>query len=534
MTQLKYFVLSGEISQYDESLPDRAHSQKVGAGNKFEIAIDLKSELCNNRNQNTIEKGDSDMKTANTEVNKGHLAKIEAQIKEATVDISELIQRKCIVKDAADLEALEKVISEVTDRLAALITAQKIQQSLDSDEILNESTDLIKGLGKKMKNQGPREVTVMTLRGGTVVIVTRYYSRKGFLRGIKRRRRPGLYPALYLLGIHDHCSPALGAEISMMSVILSSFEEARRELEERGLKIDVKTLRKITLRFARRALAIQKTDKNIINVTLAGSRVVVSTDGGRMRIRQKKRGPKTQKGRNRYTTDWKEPKLSIIYTVNEKGEKERAFTPFIDGTLKGPNATFALIRHYLSKLDICEADKILFVADGARWIWTRVPALMTSLGLKPSQCYELIDFYHAVEHLGEVADLQKGWKKAAKKRWINKNRSLLKKGKANKVINTIHELCKGKRIKNLRRELNYFIRNRKRLCYGKIKNAGLPIGSGAMESAIRRVVNLRLKGAAMFWLRETAEAMLKLRSYYKAGRWNMLKTLAFSRELAVA
>lgn len=102
-----------------------------------------------------------------------------------------------------------------------------------------------------------------------------------------------------------------------------------------------------------------------------------------------------------------------------------------------------------------------------------------------------------------------------------------------KVINSIHNLCKGRRVKGLRCELNYFIRNRERLFYDKIRNAGLPIGSGAMESAVRRVVNLRLKGAGIFWLRETAEAMLKLRSYYKAGRWNMLKTLAFSRELAV-
>ena len=473
------------------------------------------------------------MKAANSEVNKGHLVKLEAQIAEAIKDISNLIKKKCIIKNGADLEIIEKEIAEVTDRLAALITAQKIQQSLDSDEILNESSDLIKGLRKKMKNQGPREVTIHTLRGGAVVIVTRYYSRKGFLRGLRRRRRPGLYPALYLLGIHDHHSPASGSEISMMSVILSSFEEARQVLEERGLAIDVKTIRKITLRFARRALAMQKKDENIIKETLAGCRVVVSTDGGRMRIRQKKRGPKTQKGRNRYTTEWKEPKLLIIYTVNEKGETDRTVAPFIDGTLKGPNATFALIRYYLGKLNICKADKVLFVADGARWIWTRVPALMASLGLRPSQCYELIDFYHAAEHLGKVADLQKRWKKAEKKRWINKHRRLLKKGETDKVINAIHELCKGRRIKNLRRELNYFIRNRERLSYDKIRNAGLPIGSGAMESAIRRVVNLRLKGAGIFWLRETAEAMLKLRSYYKAGRWNMLKTLAFSRELAV-
>ena len=44
----------------------------------------------------------------------------------------------------------------------------------------------------------------------------------------------------------------------------------------------------------------------------------------------------------------------------------------------------------------------------------------------------------------------------------------------------------------------------------------LPIGSGAIESAIRRVVNLRLKGASIYWHKKSAEAVLLLRSYYKA------------------
>ena len=64
--------------------------------------------------------------------------------------------------------------------------------------------------------------------------------------------------------------------------------------------------------------------------------------------------------------------------------------------------------------------------------------------------------------------------------------------------------------------------------YADIRQKGLPIGSGAMESAIRRVVNLRLKGASIYWLRENVEAMLLLRSYFKAGRWDMLKQFAFS------
>jgi hypothetical protein len=77
-------------------------------------------------------------------------------------------------------------------------------------------------------------------------------------------------------------------------------------------------------------------------------------------------------------------------------------------------------------------------------------------------------------------------------------------------------------------EREYFVRNKHRMRYQVLKEQSLPIGSGAIESAIRRVVNLRLKGASIYWLEATAEAMLLLRAYYKAGRWNTLKELVFS------
>lgn len=52
--------------------------------------------------------------------------------------------------------------------------------------------------------------------------------------------------------------------------------------------------------------------------------------------------------------------------------------------------------------------------------------------------------------------------------------------------------------------------------------AKLPTGSGAIESAVRRVVNLRMKGNGTFWRIENAEAMLMLRGYLKAGRFDDL------------
>jgi hypothetical protein len=66
------------------------------------------------------------------------------------------------------------------------------------------------------------------------------------------------------------------------------------------------------------------------------------------------------------------------------------------------------------------------------------------------------------------------------------------------------------------------------MVYAKLMAMQLPIGSGAIESTVRRVVNLRLKGPSIFWCRASAEAILLLRSYYKAGRWNLLKHMATS------
>ena len=78
------------------------------------------------------------------------------------------------------------------------------------------------------------------------------------------------------------------------------------------------------------------------------------------------------------------------------------------------------------------------------------------------------------------------------------------------------------------RELNYFTRHREHLAYDRLIQQKLPIGSGAIESAIRRVINLRLKGAAIFWKEDTVNKMLLLRAWFKAGRWNTLENITLA------
>ena len=59
--------------------------------------------------------------------------------------------------------------------------------------------------------------------------------------------------------------------------------------------------------------------------------------------------------------------------------------------------------------------------------------------------------------------------------------------------------------------------------YGEVRGRKMPIGSGVIESTVRRVVNLRLKGTSVYWKEPMAEAMLLLRSFYKANRWQNIE-----------
>ena len=70
--------------------------------------------------------------------------------------------------------------------------------------------------------------------------------------------------------------------------------------------------------------------------------------------------------------------------------------------------------------------------------------------------------------------------------------------------------------------------------YAEARRCNLPIGSGVIESTVRRVVNLRLKGASVYWKESTAEDMLMLRCLYKARRWESIEKQEFASNTLVA
>ena len=448
------------------------------------------------------------------------------QIQEALDELQQMQEVPRLVTSPEELEALEHEIRQRTDQLGSLLVGYHLQQAFDSPALQAEQDLLMSHWPKPLQNDGRVKVWVRTAQGHRVPIWVTYYRRKGQRRAGKRYA--GVYAGLVLLGIYDRCTPALAAEVSLLAAMLGSLDEARDVLADRGVDLDIKTMRLIAYRYAARARLDHQIETTTFEDTVAGRRVVISSDGGRIRLREAKRGPKTKKGRRRYTGAWREPKVLIIYVVDAEGKREASFAPVIDATLKGPDAVFALLRTYLQRLSITQADQVLFVADGAPWIWKRVPLLVQALGLAAQQVHELLDFYHAVQHLAQVAALRNDWSAKARSRWRTQQRRLLLRGQLEQVIAAIRDLCRGRNSKAMRTHRDYFIKHQSRMAYAQLMAMKLPIGSGAIESTVRRVVNLRLKGPSIFWCRASAEAVWLLRSYDKAGRWNLLKRMATS------
>jgi len=449
-----------------------------------------------------------------------HTAILKTQIQALMDEITVQSTRQDPMETPAQLDTLEQQIHALTRQLADHVTALSLQQAIDSKALQDKAKQLIQSQPKKRRNVGRREVNVRFLGGTRLKISVPYYARKW-----SQSSGQGCYPSLILLGIHDRCTPALAAEISLLSSALCSLKEAQHLLATRGCCLDIKILRLIMKRYAARARCAQSLDTPLSTPSVEGRRVVISTDGGRVRIRRNKRGRRTKKGYRFLHTDWKEPKLMVIYVVNEDGQLDPVFSPFIDGTMSGPEAIFGLMSYYLKQLNITLADKVMFVGDGAHWIWNRVKSLFADLGLAATKIVELLDFYHAMEPINALAKLKRTWSSKQKKTWTKKCRQLLLKGQLEAFLAHIKSAtvnAKGK----LKTERHYFLRNQYRLDYLGAEQMKLPRGSGAIESAVRRVINRRLKGAGIYWLEDTANEMLLLRSYYKAGRWNDLKNMA--------
>ena len=161
------------------------------------------------------------------------------------------------------------------------------------------------------------------------------------------------------------------------------------------------------------------------------------------------------------------------------------------------------------------AVKKVVIGDGAEWIWNLAD-------LHFPGAIQIVDLYHARQHLWELARKFYPNDAAKQKVWMKKHqRRLLDKGKIEKLVLTLRSIdaTNPEVIEKIRIETNYFERNAERMRYPRFRRQHLFVGSGVIEAGCKTVVGSRLKQSGMFWTVLGANAIVALRCCHLNGQF---------------
>ena len=169
---------------------------------------------------------------------------------------------------------------------------------------------------------------------------------------------------------------------------------------------------------------------------------------------------------------------------------------------------------------------VVVIGDGAEWIWNR--AMMF-----PNRC-EILDFWHAVEKGWEWARIRFGAESAAAKKMMKGITANLRAGKVDEVIKQLLgiEARTPEEAEKLAALVRYYKANKGRMKYAEYRRLNYGIGSGAIESAHKQLVQARFRQAGMRWSENGARRLLALRVTLLNGEWERLQRLPLARVAA--
>lgn len=215
--------------------------------------------------------------------------------------------------------------------------------------------------------------------------------------------------------------------------------------------------------------------------------------------------------------DWKECKTFMLFELEKTGEEtQKLKNKFYYSTMKDVSELKRQIKFHLERYCGDDEVKIVCIGDGAKWIWKTMDELFPKDRLH-SGIVEIVDWYHAIEKIGDIkkeifTEKEKG------DRFYEQCKEHLKKGNIEVIEQILEELRDNQKLIERKgfvdEKLKYFMNNKKRMRYDKFKEQGLCIGSGAIESANKYVVQRRLKLQGMKWNEENANYMVHLRAEY--------------------
>ncbi len=232
------------------------------------------------------------------------------------------------------------------------------------------------------------------------------------------------------------------------------------------------------------------------------------------------------------TEGWKELKVGCVFEIGSRVEKDpltkeeiqlgSAIHNTYTAHLGGPENFGRQIWAEARQRSWMEAEDSLAIGDGAPWIWNLV-----SEHFYASQ--QLVDWFHATEHLAEAARILYGEKTQKNRTWYRRWKNKLYLGRRRKLVSALKRQAtlQPEKSEPILQQARYFKNNLKRMNYLEMRMEGYPIGSGMVESAAKQYKG-RFCGAGMRWSRPGAERLIPVRSAILSKRFDRMRHLAYN------
>jgi hypothetical protein len=318
-----------------------------------------------------------------------------------------------------------------------------------------------------------------------------------------------------------------------------AYAKAAQLLERLGIiKVAASTVRNVCMRLGRRLRATldhEAAQQHVSDLAAEDQSecLYVGVDGtmvGRVdpqHRRRKSRLPSRKvRGKTRLKNFYHEVKTLVVFSTRAGEIVRKTFC----ATQARIEEFRELVTAEAAKRGAEKARQLVVLGDGAAWIWKMASELFP-------KAIQILDWYHATEHLWAVARARCSSSEQELWAWIEQRKTELWEGKFEAVMTALRTasadlgvpdqtLSEEARERDPRwiahRAMGYFAENRERMDYPRFRALHLHIGSGVVESSCKHVVGERLKGPGMRWDEDGAENILALRCHDLSDRWNNL------------
>jgi hypothetical protein len=246
--------------------------------------------------------------------------------------------------------------------------------------------------------------------------------------------------------------------------------------------------------------------------------MAVSVDA--TKLRQRGDEERSVDGKRTCPTVWRDVKVGAVSSIGWDEKQQEAFcsaSSYVSGMEHADEFFKRLTVEMQRRADDLKKMQVVFLADGAKWIWDRF------VELAPPSSIFILDFYHACEHISELCKKLYGEETSEYWKHFKHWKTTLWDGKVQQFLQELHELRDMAEHRDNRDlilgQINYFTDNKERMKYDTYRLSRLPIGSGTIESACKNVIAGRMKQGGMTWSETGADGMLQIRASIASDRY---------------